>query len=182
MKTKIYWIAKTAVFIALLVALQAVTKPLGQYVTGSAVNLVLILAAVLGGVASGVTVAIISPFMAFLLGIGPALFPVVPFIAVGNVVLVIIWCLICRLNIKPKIVTYIISTAVAALLKFGVLYLLISQVAVKFIPSAKASTIIAMFGITQLFTAAIAGAAACIILPVLVKAIGGMESRAGLEK
>ena len=35
MKNKTYWIAETAVMIALLVALQWATKPLGQFVTGS---------------------------------------------------------------------------------------------------------------------------------------------------
>ena len=42
MKNKTVWIAETAVMIALLVALQWATKPLGQFVTGSCVNLVLV--------------------------------------------------------------------------------------------------------------------------------------------
>ena len=37
---KIKWITRTAVFIALLVAFQYATKPMGQYVTGSAVNFI----------------------------------------------------------------------------------------------------------------------------------------------
>ena len=39
MKNKTFWIAETAVMIALLVALQWATKALGQFVTGSCVNL-----------------------------------------------------------------------------------------------------------------------------------------------
>ena len=87
MKNKTYWIAETAVMIALLVALQWATKPLGQFVTGSCVNLVLGVSTLVGGVWCGAVVAIASPFCAFLVGVGPAKLLIVPFIAVGNVVL-----------------------------------------------------------------------------------------------
>ena len=43
MNKKTLWITETAVMIALLVALQWATKPLGQFVTGSCVNLVVTL-------------------------------------------------------------------------------------------------------------------------------------------
>ena len=58
MKNKTYWIAETAVMIALLVALQWATKPLGQFVTGSCVNLVLGVSTLVGGVWCGAVVAI----------------------------------------------------------------------------------------------------------------------------
>ena len=90
MKNKTYWIAETAVMIALLVALQWATKPLGQFVTGSCVNLVLGVSTLVGGVWCGAVVAIASPFCAFLVGVGPAKLLIVPFIAVGNVVLVLL--------------------------------------------------------------------------------------------
>ena len=38
MRKKILWITETAVMLSLLVALQAITKPMGQMVTGSCVN------------------------------------------------------------------------------------------------------------------------------------------------
>ena len=66
-KTNIVWIAETAIFLALLIVLQAVTASLGQFVTGSAVNFVLVAAAVIGGLWSGIVVAAVSPFLAFLL-------------------------------------------------------------------------------------------------------------------
>ena len=56
--------------LVVLVVLQSVTKPAGQLVTGSCVNLVLAVAAVIGGLWCGVTVAAVSPFFAYLLGIG----------------------------------------------------------------------------------------------------------------
>jgi len=60
-KNRIRWIAETAVFIALLVTLQAVTKSMSQFITGSMVNLVLIASTLVSGFASGLTVAAISP-------------------------------------------------------------------------------------------------------------------------
>ena len=61
MSKKIRWITETAVMLALLVALQALTKPLGQLVTGSFVNAVLAVTVLVAGLYSGITVAIISP-------------------------------------------------------------------------------------------------------------------------
>ena len=58
MNKNVRWITETAVMLALLVALQAVTKPLGQLVTGSCVNAVLALAVLFAGLGSGITVAL----------------------------------------------------------------------------------------------------------------------------
>ena len=85
MNKKIRWITETAVMLALLVAMQAVTKPLGQLVTGSCVNTVLAITVLLSGIYSGVTVAVISPVLAYLLGIAPQILTV-PAIMVGNTV------------------------------------------------------------------------------------------------
>ena len=53
MNQKIRWITQTAVMLALLVALQAITKPLGQLVTGSFVNAILALTVLLVGISGG---------------------------------------------------------------------------------------------------------------------------------
>ena len=50
MMKKTAWIARTAICLALLLCLQFVTKSLGQFVTGSCVNLVIAMAALIGGV------------------------------------------------------------------------------------------------------------------------------------
>lgn len=87
-------ITRTAAMLALLIALQAATKSVGPFVTGSCVNAVPTCATLLCGFASGRVVALVSPFLAFLLGIGPKLIEVVPAIAIGNLVLVVIlWAL-----------------------------------------------------------------------------------------
>ena len=54
MNKKIRWITETAVLLALLVTLQALTKPMGQLVTGSCVNAILAVAVLVAGLGSGV--------------------------------------------------------------------------------------------------------------------------------
>ena len=91
---KTTWIVRTAVCLALLLVLQVATKSLGQFVTGSCVNLVLAMAALTGGLWSGVAVAVLSPFCAYALGIGPAFLQLVPCVALGNAVYAVLFALL----------------------------------------------------------------------------------------
>ena len=171
MKNKTYWIAETAVMIALLVALQWATKPLGQFVTGSCVNLVLGVSTLVGGVWCGAVVAIASPFCAFLVGVGPAKLLIVPFIAVGNVVLVLLLHFIA--GGKPLGLRSYLAVAAAAVCKFAALFLLVTKVAIPALglPEAAAATLSASFSWPQLVTAAIGGVIAVTIAPVIRKAL-----------
>ena len=56
---KTTWIVRTAVCLALLLVLQVATKSLGQFVTGSCVNLVLGVSTLVGGVWCGAVVALV---------------------------------------------------------------------------------------------------------------------------
>ena len=137
MKKKTLWIAETAVMIALLVALQGLTKPAGQFVTGSCVNLILGVSTLVGGLWCGLTVALLSPFFAFLFGIGPALIQIVPAIAVGNIVLVLVLFSLCRKAKKLSPLSY--GGAVAAsVCKFAVLYALVVLLLLPLLPKAEA--------------------------------------------
>ena len=89
-KNAVLAITRTAVMIAILVMIQFITKSFGQYVTGSLVNLVLAVAALTIGLWEGIIVAAVSPFFAFMFGIGPAFIQIVPFVALGNAVLVVV--------------------------------------------------------------------------------------------
>ncbi|MGD9559545.1 MAG: ECF transporter S component [Oscillospiraceae bacterium] len=170
-RSRILWITRTAIFIALLIAIQAVTQPLGQYVTGSLVNLILILSTLLGGLFSGVTVALLSPVFAFLLGIGPAMPPVVPVIMLGNLVLVLAWHFIAgKAEGKKMLAMYPVALVVGAVVKFLVLYLGIVQLVLPFIlklPEGPTAVLTASFSYPQLITAALGGLAACLIAPPL---------------
>ena len=172
---RILWVTRTAIFIALLITLQSVTRPMGQYVTGSLVNLVLILSVTLSGLWSGVTVALLSPVFAFLLGIGPALPPVVLFIMLGNLSLAIVWSLIAGQTTSDRIMcALVVSAVVGAAVKCLVLYFGIVKFAVPVLlklPDPQATVVSASFSLPQLVTASIGGAVAVLLTPLLRKAI-----------
>lgn len=171
-KTKTTLITETAIMLALLVILQAVTRPAGTVVTGSCVNAVLAMTALCVGPAGGLIVAAVSPFFAFLLGIGPAFLPLTPMIAIGNMVFVIfMWLLYDRVGqgIANKILTW----AVAAAAKFAALYLLIVKGVCTLmpLPEPQVQMFSTMFSLPQLVTAAIGGAVAIYIATLMKRAM-----------
>ena len=176
-KQRILWITRTAVFIALLVVWQAVSAPLGNtLITGSIVNLLLIVSVMTCGLASGLTVAAVSSIMAKLLGIGP-LWSLIPFMIAGNVTLVLLWHFIGNRNMGGKrYVAYITALIVAAISKFLVLYIGIVRIAIPILlglPEQQAAAITSIFSVAQLFTASVGGALAFVLIPRLKKAIAG---------
>ena len=180
MKSNILWVTSTAVFIALLVTMQAVTAPLGnQFVTGSVVNLILIIALLTRGLTSGLAVAAISPIFAALVGVGPAFPPLVPFIALGNIVFILAWFLFGKLlksdkpGIRYKVIGYLIAV-VAALIKFLTLYAGIVLIAIPHILSLneKQSAVLSLnFSYPQMITAVIGGIIALTVVPPIQKAL-----------
>ena len=179
MKKKIRWITETAIMLALLVTLQALTKPLGQLLTGSCVNTILAVSALVGGLGCGLTVAVISPILAFLLGIAPQILTV-PAIMAGNAVFVLLLSVLADKKGK-HLVKQGIAWVVSAAAKFVTLYVIV----VKIICGVMASSLLASgtlkepmlkalpatFSWPQLFTALIGGAIALLIVPVLRKAL-----------
>lgn len=131
MRKSIRWITETAVLLALLICLQWVgsfvpNQLVKQLITGTMVNCVLAVAALYAGYGSSITIALISPVCAFLLGIAPQIITVVP-IMLGNVCYVVLLRLIAGKTGKP-VWKQPVALAVAALVKFGVLYVLVVQV------------------------------------------------------
>lgn len=179
MNKKIRWITETAVMLALLVSLQALTKGYGQLVTGSCVNAILAISVLIGGAACGVTVAVISPVLAFLLGIAPQILTV-PAIMVGNSLYVILLHILtdpAGKNILRQAAAWII----ASLAKFAALYLLVAKIicgvlsesllSAGLLKAPMLNALPATFSWPQLITALIGGAVALIITPVLRKAL-----------
>lgn len=179
MSKKIKWITETALMLALLICLQALTKPMGQLVTGSCVNAILAISALVGGLSCGLVVALCSPVLAFLLGIAPQILTV-PAIMAGNCVYVVLLALLADKSGK-NILRQAIAWIVAAAAKFAALYAivvglicgvlsegLLASGAMK-APMLKALP--ATFSWPQLFTALIGGAVALAITPVLRKAL-----------
>ena len=184
MNKHVKWIVRTALLLALLVALQALTKGFGQLVTGSCVNALLAISVLLGGIGCGLTVAIISPVLAFVLGIAPNFITVLP-IMLANSCYVALLHLFLGKSCKP-VWKQPVALVVAAFAKFGVLYVLVVTVICDLASGAllgkKLGDIIvlappmlkllsAMFSWPQLFTALIGGGIALLLLPVLRKGI-----------
>lgn len=176
MKSKLRRITQTAVMLALLIALQWATKPLGQIVTGSCVNAILGITVLCIGMGSGISVALLSPVFAFLTGIAPNIVTV-PAIMIGNTAYVI---LLKALHGNSPI-RQIVAWLVAAVVKFAVLYALVVQVVCGLLSDTLChagvlktpmlSALPAAFSWQQLITALIGGGAALLIFPVLKKAL-----------
>lgn len=179
MNKKIRWIAETALMLALLIILQSLTKGFGQLVTGSCVNTVLAVAVLFGGLSCGVTIAVISPVMAFVLGIAPQILTV-PAIMVGNTVYVVLLYLLADRNGK-KSVRSLVAWIIAAVAKFVSLYVIVVEVICGVLSESlleagtlKAPMLKALpatFSWPQLITALIGGAAALLVAPILRKAL-----------
>jgi len=169
---KVFWITRTAVLIALTVALQALTLQFGnQIITGSIVNLMLIISVMTCGLSTGLTVAVFTPVMPTLLGFGPV-WPIVPFIAGGNMALVAVWHFIGNREIISTYFSYGLALVAGAFAKFLVLYFGVVRIAIPYILGLPSGNVLSiMFSYPQLITAATGGVCAIILLPPLLKGI-----------
>lgn len=179
MNKKIYWITETAIMLALLITLQTLTKGFGQLVTGSFVNAILAVTVLVAGLSSGITVAVISPILAYLLGIAPQILTV-PAIMVGNTVYVVLLYFIAD---HQGYITFrkVLAWLAAAIAKFATLYLIVAKLICGVMAQSLLSSgalkppmlnmLPATFSWPQLFTALIGGAVALAIVPVLRKAL-----------
>ena len=189
MSKKIRWITETAVMLALLVCLQWVgsfvpDQMTKQLITGTLVNCVLAVTVLMVGLSSGITVALISPICAFVFGIAPNFITVLP-IMVGNSCYVALLYFIIgkarRCGWRQPV-----ALASAAVVKFGVLYLLVVKVICGVASNALlgkklGETVLlappmlkmlpTMFAWPQLVTAISGGIIALAIVPVLRKAL-----------
>ena len=171
MSAKTSWITRTAVLTALLVVLQAATAPLGfTLLTGSLVNMMLILSVMSSGPAAGMAVAALSPLCAKLFGIGP-LWSLIPFIAAGNLAIVLIWHAIAGRS-GQNMARQLAALMIGAAGKCIVLYFGIVQLAIPLmhLPEKQAVALSATFSLSQLATALGGGLLAMLLLPALRRA------------
>jgi len=170
-------LTKTAMLLALTVLFQSLRviipmpTTMNLFVVGSLVNLALIIAGVTVGIRGGVAIAVLAPVIALLQGfIGNPI--LVPFVALGNVVIVTAAALLYKNN-------KYLAIAGGAVAKFAVLYLSIVKYAfptliAPALPAAQAGKMASLlayqFSWPQLVTAALGGMLAILILPLLDKA------------
>ncbi|HHT63004.1 MAG: ECF transporter S component [Bacillota bacterium] len=148
------FITKTAVLLAIVLAVQSLRLP--SYITGPAVNCVLILATVFTGVWSGITIGCITPGVGLFMGIiPPAAAPLVPVIVAANITFVFLFSLLDKLN-------RYFAWLGAAFGKFGVFYIclnfLLDAIGIK-VPAP----LVVAFQLPQLYTALAGGLLAVII-------------------
>ena len=172
--SKLKTLCRTAIFLALLVAVQFVTRSMGQYVTGSLVNLILIASGLLCGLWGGLAVALLSYTVPQTIGgNGPAFPQIVPAIMLGNAVIVLVWHLIAG-GQNTRLPGYLLAAAAGALAKFAVLYLVIVKWLVPMVLTLnekQTAMLSASFSFPQLITAAIGGALAILLVPPLRRAL-----------
>ena len=142
-QANIRWISRTALLLAIALVFQMGGFP--QLVTGPLVNTVLYVAAMIVGWQGGILIGIFTPVIVFLRGIlPPPLTPLIPFIALGNALLVFLFF---RLKNKNRIIGIIVASMVK--------YLLLAN-AVKFLVQVPPS-IANMMSFPQLVNALIGG-------------------------
>ncbi|MBR5519901.1 MAG: hypothetical protein IKU55_04210 [Clostridia bacterium] len=173
----VLWITRTAMMLAVLVTVQYLTRNFGQIVTGAAVNFVLVATALLCGMSSSVVVALASPFLAKLLGIGP-LWELIPVIALGNLAISAIFASILgrarKLVGKEKYSMWLAAIVAGAVAKYFVLNMGIVKIVLPLmtsLPAAQSEKIASMFSTMQLVTALIGGVIAMLAVEPIREAL-----------
>lgn len=177
MNNKTRQITFTALFLAIAIVSQFVGSNLGgagflgQYITGTIVNICLMISGIMVGIYSGITIGVLSPCLAFFLGVMKFPFAI-PVVIAGNIVFVLITVLIYKavsektLGLKAivMIVTVIAAAAVKALVMwFSAKYLLNIFTVVP-------APLVASFAFPQVITGSIGGLLSLALLPILKKA------------
>ncbi len=171
-KDSVKFLVRTAVLLALCVVIQLVVT--GQWIKGPLVNTVLLVAAMAVGLPGGLVVAILNPLLVFLINApGPMkLCPqILPVVMLGNCVLVLVaWLLR-----KPAMgIPGLVAAAVAKGLVMTALtsWVVLPFFGAKLVAKGLDATVKIMFGMTQLYTAAIGCVVFFLIWQVLKKVPG----------
>lgn len=166
---------QVAVMLVILVLLQLVTKPLGQIATGICECFIIAVTTLSVGFSSGLFLALVSPYTAYLLGIGPKIILIEPAICAANMFFMMI--LFIFISRKRKAVKWAVrmagvlmaGTARFALLNMGVTNLVIPDLD---ITEAQTQELISFFAWPQLVVGVIGALLAALIYPRLRKALG----------
>ena len=156
MKIKARTLTRSALILALAIAVQSVKMP--QFVTGPVINALLFFAAATIGPVSAVLIGLLTPVIAFAFGIMP-LAPAIPVIMLGNAVLGLVFGFFIQ---KPYA-----GVALAAVAKYGVMWLGVYYLLPLLLKINLPPKIVATLTTPQLFTALGGGVLALIILETL---------------
>lgn len=173
------FIARTAVLLALVMAAQAIglaipEQTTKQLIVGSLVNFILFIAVMGIGLTGASVIAVTNPFLVLLFQTAPLNnIALVPFLALGNFILVLMFYLFERLINKKffnsKRIFTLLSIAVSAIFKGVYLWFVFLNIAKLFVPKVP-DIVVLTFSYPQLITAAIGGILAFFVIPALRKA------------
>lgn len=159
----ITFITKTALLLGITLAFQMMALP--QFVTGPAVNAMLILSTIAVGYKSAMTIGALTPVIAFLRGIlAPPLGPAIPFIVLGNWLYILIYNFLETTN-------KLMAVILASLAKFAILAVAVSLIID--VPPQVAQ----MLQVPQLITALAGGLVALLVAPALNKSLQAISSK-----
>lgn len=175
-KRAIRRITLTAILLALLLAGQLlfglIGAPLSQYFVGSWVNLIIALTALTIGWPYAISLGIIAPFMAILVGIVPPFIEFVPFIALSNGFYALLICFVSKISLpnKVKFLSLPLTIIIASAVKVAIMYLTIVLIIMPTLPISptQAAVLTAVFSINQIPTSII-GATLAFIVAIPVK-------------
>ncbi|MCP2241102.1 ECF transporter S component [Thermoanaerobacterium thermosaccharolyticum] len=148
------FITRTAILLAITIIVQFIKMP--QLITGSIVNAMLIISAYFVGIWSGVSIGLLTPIIAFLVGLMS--FPIlIPFIMMGNALYVILFS-----TVKNNI----IGMMIGAVVKFLWLAVSVKYILTWFNVNVP-QKIVAAFTLPQLITAIIGGIIGILLIFIL---------------
>lgn len=171
------FVTRTAVLLALILAFQSIgllipEQMTKQIIVGSLVNFTLFIAVMGVGLIGASFIGLVSPFLAMAFGIAPLNILLVPFVAIGNFILVLAFYLIERFVVKKffkeKRGFMFISIGTAAVLKGLYLWFAFLNIAKLLLPAVPPALLL-VFSYPQLITAAIGGIIAFFAIPALKK-------------
>ena len=157
-------ITTTALLLALCIVFQSL-KGLSVYLTGSAVNCILVIATLYCGIFSGTCIAILTPIVAYFIGATPIInmIPLMMFvIMIGNELIVLcVWLL----HKKRLVIGMLLGCVTKALFLWATVWFVILPVFGTKLPAPVVTTVRATFSVTQFVTACIG----CVIAWVIYK-------------
>lgn len=166
---------QAATMLAILVLLQLVTKPLGQFVTGFCADFMIAVTTLSVGFSSGLFLALVFPYIAYLIGIGPKILLIAPSICVANMIfMMILYIFISRKKDVVKWATRMAGVLVAGTAKFAVLNMGVTNLVIPELDmtEAKIQETVSFFSWPQLVTAVVGALFAALVYPRLRKALG----------
>ena len=173
MHKRTLFISRLAIILSLTIVIQLAGFP--QPITGPLINAMLFITATLFGNLAGIILGCLTPTAALIRGqLPPVLAPMVPFIALGNIVLVLTYNFVIRQKSFKKnhlqSINKYVGVLLAAFFKFVFLYLSVKIILPVVLNIPLHSKIAVLMTTPQFITAIIGGIIALMMVRILLKA------------